>query len=288
MKHIVPYTPQENGVAERKNRTLKEMANCMIQSKGLSLLYWAEGINCANYIVNRTPTKALKNITPEEAWTKIKPDVSHFRVFGSIAWAHIPDEKRKALQPKSEKCIFVGYCENFKGYILIQPHCNEIILRRDVKFEENLLAYEPNSAVVPSSAYEPSSAVVPSSVPILDSSSDDESEDENPPPPADIPLDESFEPEQAPVPSLPRWVCSTREAAGDLVGDPSDQRRTRSQFQRASYFLAQLSETLDLETFAEASGHPDWDTTMNEEYCSLMENDTWDLVPLPKGRKLVR
>ena len=54
------------------------MANCMIQSKGLSLKYWAEAINCANYIVNHTPTKALKNITPKEAWTKIKPDVSHF------------------------------------------------------------------------------------------------------------------------------------------------------------------------------------------------------------------
>jgi hypothetical protein len=101
MQHTVPYTPQQNSVVERKNHTLKEMANCMIHSKGLSLMYSVESINCANYIVNRTPKKALKNITPEEAWTKIKPDVSHFRVFGSIAWAHIPDEKRKALQPKS-------------------------------------------------------------------------------------------------------------------------------------------------------------------------------------------
>jgi hypothetical protein len=264
------------------------MANCMIQSKGLSLQYWAKAINCENYIVNHTPTKALKNITPEEAWTKIKPDVSHFRVFGTIAWAHIPDEKRKSLQPKSEKCIFVGYSEDVKGYRLLQPHCNEIILRRDVKFDENLLACEPNSAIVPSSACDPSSVVVPSSVPILDSSSDDESEDENPPLPADIPPDESFEPEQAPVPPLPRWVHSTREATGDLVGDPSDQRQTRSQFHRASSLLAQVLETHDPETFAEASGHLDWDTTMNEEYRSLMENDTWDLVPLPKGRKLVR
>ena len=97
MKHIVPYTPQQNGIAERKNPTLKEMDICMIQSKGLSLQYWAEEINCENYIVNCTPTKALKNIAPKESWTKIKRDVSHFHVFGSIAWAHILDEKRKAL-----------------------------------------------------------------------------------------------------------------------------------------------------------------------------------------------
>jgi hypothetical protein len=181
----------------------------MIQSKGLSLKYWAEEINCANYIFNRTPTKDLKNITPEEAWTKIKPDVSHLHLFGSIAWAHIPDEKRKALQPKSEKCIFVGYSEYVKGYKLLQPHCNEIVLRRDVKFDENLLPCEPNSTIVPSSACEPSSAFVPSVVPILVSSLDDESEDDNPPLPVDIPLYDSFEPEQAPVPPLPRWVCST-------------------------------------------------------------------------------
>jgi hypothetical protein len=222
MQHIVLYTPQQNGVAERKNCTLKEMTNCIIQSKGLSLKYWVEAINSANYIVNRTPTKALKNITPEEALTKIKPNVSHLRIFGNIAWAHIPDEKRKALQPKNEKCIFVGYSEDVKGYRLLQPDCNEIIIRRDVKFDENLLACKPNSAIVPSLAYEPSSAFVPSFVPILVSSSDYDNEDENPPLPTHLPPDESFEPEPTPAPSLPRWVRSTREAVGDLFGDPSD------------------------------------------------------------------
>jgi hypothetical protein len=231
------------------------MANCMIQSKRLSLKYWEKAINCANYIVIHTPTKALKNITSEEAWTKIKPDVSHIRVFGSIAWAHIPDEKRKALQPKSEKCIFVGYSEDVKGYRLLQSHCNEIILRRDVKFDENLLACEPSSTIVPSLVCAPSSAFVPSYD--LVSSSDDDSEDENPPPPAHPHPDESFELEPTLAPPLPRWVCSTREATGDLVGDPADQRRTRSQFQRASSLLAQVSETHDPKTFVEASGHPD-------------------------------
>jgi hypothetical protein len=176
--------------------------------------------------------------------------VSHFCVFGSIAWAHIPDEKRKALQPKSEKHIFVGYSEDVKGYRLLQTHCNEIFIRRDVNVDENhlacepnltfmrylacepnsvfipYLACEPNSMVVPSSACLPSSVFVPSS--ILVSYSDDDNEDENPPPPSHLPPDESFEPEPTLSPPLPRWVHSTREVVGDLVGDPSDQRWTRS------------------------------------------------------------
>ena len=75
----------------------------MIQSKGLSLQYLAEAINCENYIVNRTSTKVLRGITLEEAWSKIKPNVSHFRVFGYEAWVHILDEKGKhcSLKVKS-------------------------------------------------------------------------------------------------------------------------------------------------------------------------------------------
>ena len=110
------------------------MDNCIIQSKGLSLQYWDEAINCANYIFNHTPTKVLQCITLEEAWSKIKPDVSHFCVFGCEAWAHIPDEKQKALHPKREKCIFFRYSKDVKGYRLLQPHSHDIIIRRDVKF----------------------------------------------------------------------------------------------------------------------------------------------------------
>ena len=93
MQHIVPYTPYQNGVVEIKNHTLKEMPNCMIHFKGLSPHFWTNVINCVNYIVNRTPTKALKDITLEEEWNNIKPNVNHFCLFGSEAWAHIPDEK---------------------------------------------------------------------------------------------------------------------------------------------------------------------------------------------------
>ena len=72
-------------------------------------------------------------------------------------------KKQKALQPKSEKCIFVGYSEDEKGYRLLHPHSHDIIIIRDVKFDENLLSCEPNLAGVPSLACEPDSVIVPSS-----------------------------------------------------------------------------------------------------------------------------
>ena len=108
----------------------------MLRYKGLNLNFQAEEINYANYIVNHTPTKVLRNITLEETWSSIKPDVSHFRVFGSEAWDHILDGKHKDLEPKSEKCIFVGYSEDVKGYRLLQPKYKNVIIRRDVTFDE--------------------------------------------------------------------------------------------------------------------------------------------------------
>jgi len=102
LQHTVSYTPQRNGVAERKNHTLKEMANCI-----LSINFWVEAITCANYMVNHTPTKVLKNNTPKEALSSVKLDVSHFCVFGSEAWAHIPDEKHKALEHKMKNVFWL-------------------------------------------------------------------------------------------------------------------------------------------------------------------------------------
>jgi hypothetical protein len=146
-----------------------------------------EAINCVNYIVNHTPTKDLKNITLEEAWTKTKSNVSHFHVFGSVAWDHIPNEKMKELQPKSEKFIFVGYSEVVEGYKILQLHSNEISFRRHVKFDENIFACEPNLVFVsslackPYLAFAPSLMFVPYFCRFMVYFSDDDSEDENPP-----------------------------------------------------------------------------------------------------------
>ena len=86
MHHSVPYTPKHNGVGERKNRVQKEMDTCMIEAKDLSPKLWDEAIKCAAYIQNRYLHKSVSGKTPYEAWFGHKPNISHFRIFGSRSW----------------------------------------------------------------------------------------------------------------------------------------------------------------------------------------------------------
>ena len=103
MQHSIPYTPQHNGVAKRKNRSLKEMATCMMESKNLPPIFWVEAINCASYIQNRVLHKQLDGVTPFKSWSGHKTDVSHFRIFSSKACARNPLDKRRALEPQSQE-----------------------------------------------------------------------------------------------------------------------------------------------------------------------------------------
>ncbi|KAG6543704.1 hypothetical protein Mapa_014888 [Marchantia paleacea] len=125
-----------NGVAERLNRTLQEKALSMLQHAQLEMQFWGAAIKVANYLRNRSPTAALNNMTPEEAWSGKKPDLTMLRVFGCPAYAHIPKEQRIKLGLKSKKLIFIGYEEGLKGYLLYNPRTNHTIRSRDVLFDE--------------------------------------------------------------------------------------------------------------------------------------------------------
>ena len=103
MEHSVPYTPQQNGVVERKNISLKEMEICLLHGKHLPPSLWAEVVNSASYLQNRVPHKSVVGVTPLEALHGYKPDVFHLRAFGSKAWARIPLDKRKAFQDQSRE-----------------------------------------------------------------------------------------------------------------------------------------------------------------------------------------
>ena len=115
MQHSTPYTPQQNGVAERKNRSLKEMTIFMIEARILSPKISAETINCTTYIQNKSFHKLVKGNTFYEAWFRHKPNVSNFRIFGTRACAQISSKKRKELHPKNKDCIIIGYGEDTKG-----------------------------------------------------------------------------------------------------------------------------------------------------------------------------
>ncbi|MCO5574939.1 hypothetical protein L7F22_028734 [Adiantum nelumboides] len=138
IKHqcTMPYTPQQNGVAERKNRSLMEMARCMLKAKSLPHKLWMEVVACAAHVLNRCPTCALKTITPYESWYDKKPSVSYLCVFGCLAYAHIPQQLRGKLDDKAVKCIFVGYSSGSKGYRLYNPARNKIFESHDVNFAE--------------------------------------------------------------------------------------------------------------------------------------------------------
>ena len=91
------YSAQQNGVAERKNRTLVEAARCMLKDANIGSRFWAKAVHTVAYLQNRSPTKALDGKTPEEVYSGYKPNVSHLRVFGCEAYAHVPKERRQSL-----------------------------------------------------------------------------------------------------------------------------------------------------------------------------------------------
>lgn len=151
----VPYSPAQNGVSERANRTVVEKARCMLQDACMDKRFWAEAVQTAVYIKNRTPTKAVMGATPEEKFTGKKVNVSHFKIFGCRAYALI--SKRKKLDPKSKSYTFIGYCEETKGYRLVSlDNPREVLIARDVVFFENIFGKKVTSDIDAASSHDDS------------------------------------------------------------------------------------------------------------------------------------
>jgi len=132
----VPHTPQQNGLAERMNRTILEKVRCMLLSAGLPNTFWGEAANIAAYLINRCPSSTLGFKTPMKAWSGEPPDYLGLKVFGSLAFAHV---KQGKLDARAIKCVFIGYPEGVKGYKLWKLELGETrcIISRDVTFDES-------------------------------------------------------------------------------------------------------------------------------------------------------
>ncbi len=296
----VPRTPQQNGVAERMNRTLLESARSMLFHAKMPLHFWADAVNTAAYVRNRCPTSVLKGHTPYETWFKRKPKISHLKVFGCNAYVHIPKEKRQKLEPKSTKCIFIGYADPCKGYRMYDPSTKKVILSRDVKFCENNF---DNVAQSEEKFREESVSVYHNferdfHVIYPESNEETEAENNNL---QDLQLvgDNEILQDQEQVGDNEILRRSERERKNpDRYGEWIDSGafdfdNTADDEDLAEHaFLSIVPGTTiqEPESMKEALNGEyaeKWKEATNSEYESLLKNETWTLVPLPKGKNVV-
>ena len=218
----------------------------------------------AVYLKNRSPTKAVERMTPFESWKRKKPEVDHLRVFGCDAYAHVSKDERQKLDPKAKKCIFVGYGDKTKGYRLYNPERGKIFHSRDVKFDE-----AKREVKVEPTEQETQHLVE------WDFPSDDDT----------ITNGEVTNGDES------AGDVNQSEAHSDRSAERTSRRSTRERHPPDYYGIkVNIANNLPKEplTVKEAVASPDkgeWKTAMEKEMKSLKENDVWELVELPEGRK---
>ena len=153
-QYTVRNRPQQNGVAERANRT---RITAMLNESGLSKRYWAECLAALVHLLNCCSTAVLMNATPHEVWYKKKPDISHLRVWGCVAYVHVQRDKRSSLGSHMEKCIFIGYPEGYKGWKFYNPETKKVIISERADFDERYTydgaPIQPKDSSVPEPSY---------------------------------------------------------------------------------------------------------------------------------------
>ena len=106
----------------------------MLSSVGIGQEFWAEAVEIACYLVNRSPTSTLIDKTPQEVWNGKKPSIMYLNIFCCDDYVHVPKEKRRKLDNKAEKCVYNCYKDGMKGYKLWNPLTKNIVYNRDVVF----------------------------------------------------------------------------------------------------------------------------------------------------------
>lgn len=305
----VPYTPEQNGRAEREIRTIVEAARTLIHSKNLPLKLWAEAVNTVVYVLNRTGPSPVANKTPFELWFGKKASINHLKVFGSEAYVHVQKEKRKKWNSKAKKWILVGYCDNTKGY-RVWINENNVEISRDVKFRETtstesnnydtentnnslMLGHDTDEGEI--SEIQPISNQTVIGEEIVDltrstnSSRSNESRTTN--------NSNNSESSETSNGSDQTWILneddvfdSTRDS---LNAAAESLRQTRfstleEAIMQGHAYLSECHEPSSYENALKSQESEKWSKAINEEYASLMENQTWKLVQPPKNRKIIR
>lgn len=261
IQRTAPYSPQQNGVAERKNRTLIEMTRCMLLDAGLENKFWGEAVMTANNLQNLLPWKSI-NGTPFEIWHGRKPFYGNLRRFGSKCFVRIQDYKRRKLDPKAEEAIFIGFDLQSKAYRCFLPEKGKVVVSRDVKFVNYINGTKFSNGN------------------------------------CDVHVDRDI---------FNNHNCDTDDDVVDDdavdsnvvdVNQPSENAEPLRRSERPNKGIAplRLIEEIDIVINGEPSNYNEavkcdngshWIAAMEEEYRSLLENNTWKLVNLPDGKNLV-
>ena len=295
-----PYTPEQNGSAERLNRTLLEKVRAMLQDAGVNKILWGEALICANYVRNRSPVSGLST-TPLEMFSGYKPDVSHLRVFGCTAFAHVPKKLRSKLDAVAVKGIMVGYEQSTKGYRVYVPATGKVVISASVVFDESTVSTplpvsdaqqftfdddisdQEECEAVAHDQGDVHDTVVPPvvhNVPVVLDASD---------------AVEAVEPGEVDVPPaepsvdvgngsavdnvIPRYPVRNRKAPGDWWVPPGSKHAN---------VVAAGVDIVEPSTYAEALAGEhaaQWQQAMDDEMTSLLSLGTWELAELPAGTR---
>ncbi|KAJ1685792.1 hypothetical protein LUZ63_017182 [Rhynchospora breviuscula] len=297
-----PRTPQQNGVVERKNRTLQELARSMLHEFAVPKFLWAEAVNTACHVVNRACIRSKLKKTPFELWVGRTPNISYFRVFGSKCFVLDESPKVTKFDAKSLTGILVGYSNTSKAYRVYLPTSRVVIESINVKFNENAneKTEEGNSivdiqdgATTQEIEFQPKDELPPVILEEPLNRDDDnliggENHEENT---IDTTQDETPHDETQPIPQpfheppeVLREVSS--HPLSNVIGDPREGVRTRSGLNQMIGHCAFVSQ-LEPKSFKEANVDPNWIVAMQDELNQFERNQVWELVPLPSGKQVI-
>ena len=247
-----PYSPQSNGIEERKNRTLMDMVNSMSISSGLPENLWGEAILSACFILNRITVKENEK-TPYEIWKKRVPNLGIMKVWGCLAKVVIPEPKRRKIGSKIIDTIFIGYGQNTSAnrFLVIDSEINgisnnTIIESRDATFFEDIFPFKSK---------------IPTQVKQTPLTNDESSTSNS---------DLLRKDREIPV-ELRR---SKRPRIENNLGDGFFT------------FLVESEPTSYKEAISSLEA-PFWKEAINSEIESILQNNTWKIVELPPGSKAI-
>jgi transposase InsO family protein len=265
-QYTMPGEPEQNGVAERRNRTLMDMVRSMMSNTSLPTFLWGDALKTAAYILNRVPSKSVPK-TPFELWCGHKPSLSHFRIWGCPAEVRPYDPSLKKLDPRSVSGYFVGYANKSKGYRFYCPSYSMRIVesKRAVFLEGDSV----NEVVQPSRfAFEEERVAIPVP-PSLESA-------------VSLPLTEHVD-EAIPMVIEAQPIDDALLRRSQRSRKPAISDDYMVYLQEHEFDIGVVDDPSSYSQAIQSSQSTKWIDAMVDELKSMDNNNVWDLVDLPNG-----